>query len=110
MSIKPGKIMSSDGTKKVQVQEQEDIAELCMTFPCSFPLKVMGLNENDYPAYVLEVGKKYIQGIDKTNIKTRLSKSEKYVAVTLTFLATDKAQIDTIYQELNASDRTYMAI
>jgi uncharacterized protein len=100
--------MSSDESK--QIQEQEDIADLCMKFPCTFPLKVMGLNKNDYPAYVLEVGQKYIQGIDQSNIKTRLSKSEKYIAVTLTFLATNKSQIDNIYLELNASDRTYMAI
>jgi len=84
--------------------------ELEMEFPCTFPLKVMGLNEDDYPGFVLDVGKKYINGIDESNIKTRESKNGKYIAVTLTFLAQSREQIDNIYIELNASNRTKMAI
>jgi len=84
--------------------------ELQMEFPCTFPLKVMGLNKDNYPEFVLDTAKKYINGIDKSNLKTRLSKNEKYIAVTLTFLAQNKEQIDNIYLELNASDRTKMAI
>jgi putative lipoic acid-binding regulatory protein len=84
--------------------------ELQIEFPCTFPLKVMGLNEDDYPGFVLAIAKKYINGIDRSSIKTRLSKNEKYIAVTLTFLAQNREQIDNIYLELNASDRTKMAI
>jgi len=86
--------------------QQEQLLE----FPCSFAVKVMGLNDNDYPGYVLEVGQKYVAGLDRSCISTRLSKNEKYIAVTLTFLAHNKEQIDNIYLELNASDRTKMAI
>ncbi|MFK5894272.1 MAG: DUF493 domain-containing protein [Pseudomonadota bacterium] len=83
---------------------------LLMDFPCTFPLKVMGLNTDDYPGFVLDIAKKYINGIDKSNLKTRLSKNEKYIAVTLTFLAHSREQIDNVYLELNASERTKMAI
>ena len=81
-----------------------------LEFPCSFAVKVMGLNENDYPAYVLAVGQKHVAGLDQRCISTRLSKNAKYIAVTLTFLAHNKEQIDNIYLELNASDRTKMAL
>jgi len=84
--------------------------ELVIDFPCTFPLKVMGLNTDNYPGFVLEVAKKYINGIDESCLKTRLSKNEKYIAVTLTFLAHNREQIDNVYLELNASDRTKMAI
>jgi uncharacterized protein len=84
--------------------------ELQMEFPCTFPLKVMGLNEDDYSRFVLKVAKKYVNGIDESNIKTRASKNGKYIAVTLTFLAQNREQIDNIYLELNASERTKMAI
>ncbi len=86
------------------------IEELLMEFPCTFPLKVMGLNTDNYPDYVLSVAQKHINGIDECCVKTRLSKSEKYIAVTVTFLAQSKEQIDNVYLELNASDRTKMAI
>ncbi len=85
-------------------------SELEMQFPCTFPLKVMGLNQDDYPGFVLEVGKRYIPGLDESCIRTRLSKNEKYIAVTLTFLAQSREQIDNIYLELNRSNRTKMAI
>jgi uncharacterized protein len=84
--------------------------ELVIDFPCTFPLKVMGLNTDNYPGFVLEVAKKHINGIDESCLKTRLSKNEKYIAVTLTFLAHNREQIDNVYLELNASDRTKMAI
>ncbi len=84
--------------------------QLVIDFPCTFPLKVMGLNKDDYPGFVLEIAKKHINGIDKSCLKTRLSKNKKYIAVTLTFLAHSKQQIDNVYLELNASERTKMAI
>lgn len=84
--------------------------ELLMKFPCTFPLKVMGLNSDDYPGFVLSIAQKYINGLDDSCLKTRLSKNEKYIAVTVTFLAQNKQQIDNIYLELNASERTKMAI
>ena len=84
--------------------------QLEIAFPCTFPLKVMGLNEQDYPGFVLAVGQKYVQGLDQSSIKTRLSKNGKYIAVTMTFLAQNREQIDNIYLELNASERTKMAI
>lgn len=87
-------------------ENQEQLLE----FPCSFAVKVMGINDNDYPGFVLEVAQKYVAGLDRDCVSSRLSKNGKYIAVTLTFLAQSKEQIDNIYIELNASDRTKMAL
>lgn len=81
-----------------------------MEFPCSFDVKVMGINTDDYPGFVLGVAQKHVAGLDRSAISSRLSKNEKYVAVTLTFLAQSREQIDNIYLELNASERTKMAL
>ncbi|MFK5984136.1 MAG: DUF493 domain-containing protein [Pseudomonadota bacterium] len=88
----------------------QEAEQLLMEFPCTFPLKVMGLNKDNYPAFVLATAQKHIMGLDQSCLKTRLSKSEKYVAVTITFLAHSKQQIDNIYLELHANKRTKMAI
>jgi len=84
--------------------------EQLLEFPCSFAVKVMGLNENDYPGFVLEIAQKHVAGLDRDCISIRPSKNGKYIAVTLTFLALNKEQIDNIYIELNASNRTKMAL
>ena len=88
-----------------QNQEEEWIE-----FPCVFPLKVMGLNQNDYPGFVLDVTKKHVPGVDSTCMKTKLSKNHKYVSVTITFTAQNRKQLDDLYMELNASELTKMAI
>lgn len=84
--------------------------ELEMEFPCTFPLKVMGLNEDDYPGFVLEVGKKHVPEIDESCVRTRPSRNGKYIAVTLTFTAQSRQQIDNIYLDLHQNHRTKMAI
>jgi len=75
-------------------------------FPCHFPLKVMGLNQDDYPAFVLQVTQKHVQGISAADMHTRLSRNGKYIAVTITFDAQSREQLDALYRELNACERT----
>ena len=86
--------------------EQEEWIE----FPCVFPLKVMGLNQDNYPEFVLQVAQKHVAGIDESSIKTKLSKSEKYISVTVTFMAQSRQQLDALYLELNANTLTKMAL
>ena len=79
-------------------------------FPCVFPLKVMGLNHVDFPQFVLQVLQQHVVGIDESCMKTRLSKTQKYISVTMTFMAQSRQQIDNIYHQLNASEWTKMSL
>ncbi len=81
----------------------------CFTFPCSFPLKVMGLNNQDFEAAIKAVFEKHLPAA--TIVYTsQLSKSGKYLSITATFTATSKEQLDALYRELNGHELVVMTL
>ena len=72
----------------------------CFTFPCSYPLKVMGQKSDVFEKAVRDIMSKHLKGIAVV-YDSRPSGTGKYLAITATFTATSKAQLDAIYQELN---------
>ena len=81
-----------------------------MHFPCDFALKVMGENQNNYPAYVLSVCQQHVDDVTQSCVHTRPSSSGKYIAVTVQLLATSRKQLDDLYIELNNHRQTKMAL
>jgi putative lipoic acid-binding regulatory protein len=73
-------------------------------FPCSYPLKVMGENTNDFYAVVSAIIEKYIVSGEKVTYHSRTSSGNKYISITATFTAQSKEQLDAIYQELNGHE------
>ncbi len=96
-------------TKKNTTSDSIDEDQL-MTFPCDFGLKVMGENNNNYPAYVLSVCQEHVTGVNESDMHTRLSSSGKYIAVTVKLVATSRKQLDDLYIELNNHKQTKMAL
>lgn len=76
--------------------------ETNLEFPCRFPIKVMGTNHADFEAQVVMIGRQYIPDLGEGAITSRPSRTGKYLAVTITFTATSKPQIDNLYRALNA--------
>lgn len=76
--------------------------ETHLEFPCSFPIKVMGINSSDFKAEVVMIGRKHIPGLGEGAVRSRPSSKGKYLSVTITFTATSKPQIDSLYRALNA--------
>ena len=97
--------MTSKNPSSLKPGEEEWIE-----FPCVFPLKVMGDNDGSYPDFVLEVAKKYIDGVDESCVKTKESRTGKYISVTVTFMAHNREQLDAVYYELNCCERTRMTL
>ena len=81
----------------------------CFTFPCSYPLKVMGLKTDAFEQAVREILQKHLQGVPIA-YDSRPSGTGKYLAITATFTATSKAQLDAIYQELNDHEMVMMTL
>jgi len=81
-----------------------------LKFPCIFPLKVMGLNTVAlYPA-IHSILKKHIPDLDEAAFTSKLSSSEKYLSITVTFTAQSRAQLDGLYQELNDHELVLMTL
>ncbi len=76
-------------------------------FPCSFPLKVMGLNTEVFATAVTAIFEKHA---DHISYPRRLSSGGMYLSVTATFMALSKDQLDALYQELNDHDLVLMTL
>jgi putative lipoic acid-binding regulatory protein len=78
-------------------------------FPCSFPIKVMGLNSEEFTSAVLAIFKKHLQLAEFT-YSIRLSSSGKYLSMTITFTAESQNQLNAVYEELNGHDLVVMTL
>ncbi len=80
-----------------------------MKFPCSFPLKVMGLNTPEFPEAVLSIFEKHTNR-EQLSCSNRASSGSKYLSLTVTFTASSRAQLDAIYRDLNGHPLVMMTL
>ena len=80
-----------------------------LEFPLIFPLKVIGRNADDFEGFVLSVVKTHAP-LSARTVTTRPSHGGKYLAVTVTFTAESREQLDAIYQELSGHERVLMTL
>lgn len=81
-----------------------------LKFPCEFNLKVIGKKSDPFEIDVLAIIKKHVKHLKENAIKQKTSKGNKYLALTITFKATSKKQLDKIYTELNQSEHVVMTL
>jgi len=80
--------------------DQESLFE----FPCRFPIKVMGRHATDFGMHVLELIGSHVGEIPAEDVSIRPSRKGKFIAVTVTFEAQSRQQLDDIYKSLTASE------
>lgn len=80
------------------------------TFPCEYPIKIMGLANETFEKLVMPILQTHIPDLKKEAISTRASKGGKYTALTVTFQATSKAQVDALYQDLTSKPEVIMVL
>lgn len=84
--------------------------ESLLTFPCDFPIKIMGRSGETFEAEIIAIVRKHAPDLSETAISRRPSGKGNYVAVTVTVNATSKEQLDNIYMELNAHKSVVMTL
>jgi hypothetical protein len=85
------------------------IPDSAFTFPCSFPIKVMGVAADDFDALVVTLIRRHTPDLLEGSVSTRLSRQGKYMSVTVTLQAQSRLQLDDIYRELTRDKRVLMA-
>jgi len=70
-----------------------------------FPLKAIGSGVEDFEAFVVEIVRHHLPEEAVTTSTTRLSEGGKYMAVTVSFVAASREQLDDIYRELSTHKR-----
>jgi len=76
--------------------------ETLLEYPCLFPIKVMGNNHTNFENEVVMIVREHVPDLGEGAVKSKPSRTGKYLAVTITFTATSKAQIDTLYRAIHA--------
>ena len=84
--------------------------ETLLTFPCKFPIKVMGHGSADFRQLVFDIVNRHAPELDDSQLSVRESRQGKYQAVTVMLVATSRAQLDAIYQDLSDHERVVMAL
>jgi putative lipoic acid-binding regulatory protein len=81
-----------------------------ITFPCTFSLKVMGANQDDFESLVLEIIQKHASIATGGAVTSRLSQGGRFLSVTVHIMAESQEQLDAIYRELSAHERVLMML
>jgi hypothetical protein len=81
-----------------------------MEFPCPFTIKAMGAAADDFDALVASIVRQYVPDLGEGAVRSKPSKAGNYLAVTVTFEAESRAQLDNIYRALSGHERVLMAL
>lgn len=79
-------------------------------FPCLFPIKVMGKNTDELYPVVSAIMEKHVTGLNGVSFESRLSSGDKYLSITVLFTAQSRAQLDSIYLDLNGHELVLMTL
>jgi putative lipoic acid-binding regulatory protein len=79
-------------------------------FPCRYPIKVIGLDVDDFSNEVIRIIRKHAPDPEDKDISFRPSSEGKYLAVNVIIVATGAQQIEKIFNDLKASGRTSMVL
>ncbi len=81
-----------------------------MTFPCDFSIKIIGENMPDFASNILSIGQKYYPKLTTADIRTQLSKQDRYIAVHLMVHAEDQKTLDSLYLALTQAPHVRMVL
>jgi putative lipoic acid-binding regulatory protein len=73
-----------------------------LTFPCDFPVKVMGEHRDDFAQTILEIVLKHAPDFVGETMEIRASAQSRYLSVTCTVRAVSQEQLDRLYRELTS--------
>ena len=81
-----------------------------LTFPCEFPIKIMGLSTDSFETELVMIVRKHVPNLGEGAVKSRPSKNGKYTSVTVTFTAQSREQLDNLYREVNSHPDVRMVL
>jgi putative lipoic acid-binding regulatory protein len=79
-------------------------------FPCSYPLKVMGKNTNEFYSAVIAIIERCLPEGSEIAYSSRTSNGDKYLSLTATFTMESRDQLDAIYKELKGHHLVLMTL
>ena len=84
--------------------------ETLLRFPSDFPVKIMGQASDDFRRLVMGIVTRHFGTLAPDRIEERSSSNGKYLSITVTVVATSKAQLDALYRELTSCSQVLVAL
>lgn len=81
-----------------------------LTFPCDFPLKVIGVDMDGFEAIITEIVLQYVPDLMTENITSQTSRHGRYRSISFQFIARSREQVDALYRELSANPNVKMVL
>lgn len=88
----------------------EEERETLLEFPCEFPIKAFGKQDDDFEARIYAIIKTHVPALTRADLSLRASSGGKYAAVTANITAQSQAQLDAIYNDLTDSGAVLMSL
>ena len=92
------------------MSEPDPQAESLLTFPCVFPIKVMGRREDGYAQTVTDIVMRHAPDFHPQTVEMRASKNGRYLSLTVTINARSREQLDALYSELSKHPMVMMVL
>lgn len=73
-----------------------------LEFPCRYPIKAMGRADDKIEQIVWNIVTRHAPDTTKETVSMRPSRNGRFLSITVSIIATDRAQLDAVYGELQA--------
>lgn len=97
-------------TNKDHLLGDTDSQPSLLNFPEKFPIKIFGLDTDDYRLSVKTIIDNHVEKNDILNWHENTSSKGNYLAITVTIMAQSQAQLDAIYIDLTSNPLVKMAL
>jgi len=90
--------------------DQPKPQESLLTFPCVFPMKIMGRREDGFAQTVVEIVLRHAPDFHPETMEMRTSSQGRYLSLTVTLNARSREQLDALYSELSKHPMVAMVL
>ena len=87
-----------------------EAVESLLTFPCAFPIKVMGRTQDGFAQAIVAVVHAHAPDFEAATLEMRASAQGNYLSVTATINATSREQLDNLYRDLTSHPMVAMVL
>jgi uncharacterized protein len=81
-----------------------------LTFPCDYPLKVMGAHTEEFRLRMRETVRSTLGADQPLSVSERTSSNNRFLSLTLTVRVDSRDQLDGLYRSLHATGLVLMAL
>lgn len=80
---------------------EEKNLESLIDFPCEFPIKILGKDNDVFENTVSQIMAKHHQKYSEISVKKNNSKNKNYIALTWVVNVNNQDELDNIYKDLS---------